>query len=80
MSKAARKRRFLRWRKYRRQCALSTRQNVPFTKGMGNAWIKAMYRVMGGQLCAMPHWYTPDMPIGSWDRNWKWLDDDSDLG
>ena len=76
MSKAANKRRFLKWRKYRQQCALSTRQNVPFTIGMSNAWIRAKYRVVEGRFYTMPHWYMPDMPIGSWDRNWRFDDAD----
>lgn len=76
MSKAAKQRRFRKWRKYRQQCAVSTGQNVPFTEGMGNAWVKAMYRVAGGPFCVMPHWYMPNVPIGSWDRHWKFADDE----
>lgn len=68
MSKAAKRRRFLRWRKYRRQCELVTGQSVPFTQSMGDAWIGARYRVRQGRLVRMPEWHHVNVPIGTWEK------------
>jgi hypothetical protein len=73
MSKAAKQRRFLRWKKYRRQCTKSTRQHVPFTFGMSAAWIRAVYRVKEGKFYAMPPWHNDRrVPYGKWE--WRGMD------
>lgn len=71
MSKAAKQRRFLRWKKFRRQCEILTGQSMPFTYGMAEAWIKAKYRVHEGKFYAMPPWHHTGASIGSWEAK-KW--------
>lgn len=68
MSKAAKQRRFRKWKKYRRQCTKLTGQHVPMTFAASTAWIRAAYRVWDGKFWAMPQWYCPDAPIGDWER------------
>lgn len=75
MSKAAKQRRFLKWRKYRQQCTELTGQSVPLTRGMATAWVRGFHRVSGG-FFAVPPWNIPyDIPIGSW-QNRKWRSDE----
>lgn len=73
MSKAARRRRFLLWKKYWRQCVEVTGQQVPFTYAMGNAWVKAVYRIREGKFWAMPLWHNNKAaPYGGWEyRKWR---------
>lgn len=68
MSKAARRRRFLRWAKYRRQCTAVTKEHVPMTMAASTAWVRAVYSIHDGKFYAMPPWHCPDAPIGDWER------------
>lgn len=77
MSRAARYRKFLRWKKFRQQCAKVTGESVPFTLGMSQAWIRATYRIKGGKFYAMPPWHSDrSLPLGSWEsRKWEGADE-----
>lgn len=71
MGRAAKRRRFLRWRKFRWQCETVTGQSVPFTIGMAEAWIRARYRVREGKFYTMPPWRRTGAPIGDWEKR-RW--------
>lgn len=72
MSKAARRRNFLRWKKFRRQCGEATGESVPLTLGMCLAWTRAVYKVKDGEFYSMPPWHCDrSLPLGSWEpRRW----------
>lgn len=56
MSRAAKRRRWLRWRAYRYRCQKLTGQRPLLTRAGGDAWFGAIYRTRGGRFFTLPPW------------------------
>lgn len=63
MSRAAKRRRWLRWRAYRYRCSLLTGR-TDLTNGAGRAWFRAIYPIHGGRFFALPPWRRPRDEVG----------------